>query len=293
LPVLNAQTLLLDNFTSDTALDASLWTNQAPVLDALDVIYGSEWLAPTLSFGPSGMQMSGINAEDEFAALASVQTYSPPLTLSVTVEGIIANGNPFEILLVNDDLSCRMSVTGNLNSANTPFYGIKVNYTGSGPSFGGGDVFFGQPTTNTPYTVQLSVDETGTGTALLADTNGVILALETELPVGTAAVHVVLAQREGQPNTVGTNIAIWNCASVVSGSIPPVQVAPTALQSWTASGFTMMLQGPIGSNYLIETSIDLRQWSPLTNIISTNTPFFFHDSQGGNTRFYRAKLDPN
>ncbi len=244
---------------------------------------------------PYGMQMSGINAEDEFAGLASVQTYSPPLTLSVTVEGIIANGNPFEVLLVNSDLSSGISLTGNLNDANNPFYGIWLNYAGSGTSFHllGSDLFSSSPTTNTPYTVQLSVDETGSGTALLADTNGDILALETELSVGTAPFNVVLAQREGTPNTVGTNIAVWNCASVVSGSIPPVQVAPTTLQSWTASGFTMMLQGPIGSNYLIESSIDLHEWSPLTNIISTNTPFFFHDSQGGSMRFYRAKLEPN
>jgi hypothetical protein len=187
-----------------------------------------------------------------------------------------------------------MSILGNLNSANDPFYGMWVNYTGSGISFLlKGDLLFSEPTTNTLYTIQISVDGTGAGTALLADTNGDILALETELAVGTGPFYVVLAQREATPNTVGTNIAVWNCASVVSGAIPPVQVAPTTLGDWSESGFTMMLQGPIGSNYLIETSTDLRQWSLVTNIISTNTPFFFQDSEGGRNRFFRAKLDTN
>lgn len=221
LPVLAAQTLLLDNFTSDTALNTSLWTNQSPVLDALLANYASKWVAPTLSFGPGGMQMSGVNAEEEFTGLASVRTYSAPLTMTVTVEGTIANGNPFELLLVNNDLSSRMSLLGNLNSANDPYYGIWVNYKGSATPFHmGGDLFFSQPTTNTPYTMQLSVDGTGHATARLADTNGNFV--RTDLLVGTGPFYVVLAQREGLPVTVGTNIAIWHSISVVTGTNPPV-----------------------------------------------------------------------
>jgi hypothetical protein len=239
LPVVAGQTLLLDDFASDTALNTSLWTTQSRVLGALLANYTSQWVDPTLSFGPGGMQMSGIGAENEFTGLASVQTYSPPLTLAVTVEGIIANGNPFELLLVSSDLSSRMSLSGNLNSANPPYYGIWVNYTGSGTTFHmGGDLFFSKPTTNVPYTIQLSVDEAGNGTALLADTNGDLLCLRTGLSVGTAPFYAVLAQREGQPNTVGTNVAVWHRASVVQGArktTPAGHCTSTAQRSTTPS----------------------------------------------------------
>jgi hypothetical protein len=229
LPVVTGQTLLLDNFTSDTALNTSLWTNQTPVLDALLTNYTSDWVAPKLSFGPGGMQMSGVDAENQFTGLASVQTFSPPLTLTVTVEGTVANGNPFEVLLVSKDLSSRMSLTGNLNDANNPYHGIWVNYTSSGITFHmGGDLFLAKPATKTVYTMQLSVDATGNGTALLANANGDLLSLRTGLSVGTGPFYVVLAQREGLPQTVGPNTAIWHRASVVRGAIPPVQIAPAA-----------------------------------------------------------------
>jgi hypothetical protein len=62
---------------------------------------------------------------------------------------------------------------------------------------------------------------------LLADANGELLSLRAGLAVGTAPFSVVLAQREGLPQTVGKNIAIWHRATVVHGAIPPVKVAPT------------------------------------------------------------------
>src|ERR1700722_1683060 len=227
LPVVSGQSLLQDDFTSDTALNTSLWTNQSPVLDALLTNYTSAWMAPKLSFGPGGMQMSGVDAMEEFTGLASAQTFTPPLTLTVTVEGAVANGNPFEVLLVNKDLSSMMSLIGNLNPANDPFYGIWMNYTHSGIMLHErGEVLFAQPAIKTVYTIQFSVDATGKGTVLLADANGELLSLRTGLAVGTAPFHVVLAQREGLPQTVGKNIAIWHRASVARGAIPPVKAAP-------------------------------------------------------------------
>jgi hypothetical protein len=68
--------------------------------------------------------------------------------------------------------------------------------------------------------MQLSVDGTGHATARLADTNGNFV--RTDLLVGTGPFYVVLAQREGLPVTVGTNIAIWHSISVVTGTNPPV-----------------------------------------------------------------------
>jgi hypothetical protein len=113
-----------------------------------------------------------------------------------------------------------MSISGNLNSSNSPYYGIWLNYTGSGTTFHmGGDLFFSKPATNAPYTIQLSVEGAGNGTALLADTNGDLLCLRSGLSVGTTPFYVVLAQREGQPSTVGTNIAVWRRASVVKGTM--------------------------------------------------------------------------
>ncbi len=156
--MVNGQTLLLDTFASDANLNSSLWSASAPILSTLASNYGSARINPVLKFGPAGMQMSGVAAKNVFTGIASRQTFAPPFTLTVTATGEIAHGLPFEAFLVSSNLSSRLSFSGNLNSANDPYYGMWLNYTGSGTSFLlEGSKFFAAPSTNSPYTFQLSV----------------------------------------------------------------------------------------------------------------------------------------
>jgi hypothetical protein len=56
------------------------------------------------------------------------------------------------------------------------------------------------------------------------------------------------------------------------------------------NGLSLMLQGPVGSNYTVEASTNLFHWLPITNFVSTNSPVYFHDPAALNytRRFYRA-----
>ncbi|HUJ11426.1 MAG TPA: family 16 glycosylhydrolase [Verrucomicrobiae bacterium] len=213
----------VDNFTSDSILNTALWTTDSGLLSALAVAssdVGSTLITPTLSFGPTGMQMSGVNSTYELAGIQSLSTFAPPITLNITVAGTVANGNPFDVFLVSSDLSQRIDISGNLNSANGDYYGVWVNYTGSGLGLWQlGDLFYGSPSTGVFYTIQISVGTDGNASISLADANGNTLASQDGLPVGTGPFYIVLAQREGLPYTVGPNVAIWQSASVTaSGS---------------------------------------------------------------------------
>jgi hypothetical protein len=65
-----------------------------------------------------------------------------------------------------------------------------------------------------------------------------------------------------------------------TGTAPPL----------TTNGFNLMLQGPIGSNYVIQASGDLFNWQAFTNFSSTSWLTFFKDPAATNYpyRFYRV-----
>ena len=73
---------------------------------------------------------------------------------------------------------------------------------------------------------------------------------------------------------------------------PPMKLGLTTGQSLGSNGFSAMLYALPGLNYEIDASTDLFNWQPLTNFLSTNSPFFFLDSSATNygQRFYRAVM---
>ena len=73
------------------------------------------------------------------------------------------------------------------------------------------------------------------------------------------------------------------------------EVAPPVLGTGTASplttsAFNLMLQGPIGSNYLIQASGNIFNWQTFTNFSSTSWLASFSDPAATNYsyRFYRV-----
>jgi len=74
--------------------------------------------------------------------------------------------------------------------------------------------------------------------------------------------------------------------------VSPVVLGFGSSQPWSANGLSLMLQGPIGSNYQIQASTDLLEWLPITNFVITNAPFYFNDPASTNyiRRFYRAVI---
>jgi hypothetical protein len=71
--------------------------------------------------------------------------------------------------------------------------------------------------------------------------------------------------------------------------VPPV-LAVGSPPPLGASGFNLMLQGPIGSNAVIQASSDLVNWQTITNILSTTWLTYFTDPTAINkpNQFYRV-----
>ena len=59
-----------------------------------------------------------------------------------------------------------------------------------------------------------------------------------------------------------------------------------------ANGVDLILQGPTGSNYEIDASTDLFDWSPVTNFILPGSPFYFSvpPVTNANQGFFRAVM---
>lgn len=80
-------------------------------------------------------------------------------------------------------------------------------------------------------------------------------------------------------------------------NVPPVPVtlSVAGAQAWSTNGFCLVLQGPIGSNYLIEATSDLSSatnWRPILYFAVTNSPVYLSDPTSTNymQRFYRAVM---
>ncbi|MGH7976743.1 MAG: hypothetical protein ACREC8_08770 [Limisphaerales bacterium] len=69
--------------------------------------------------------------------------------------------------------------------------------------------------------------------------------------------------------------------------VPPV-LAPGSTAPLTTNGFNLMLQGPVGSNSVVQASADLVNWQAITNFSSATWLTYFNDSAATNYphRFY-------
>jgi hypothetical protein len=76
------------------------------------------------------------------------------------------------------------------------------------------------------------------------------------------------------------------------GTSPSISLGFGLTQPWTSNGLSLMLQGPVGSNYIIQASTDLMSWQPITNFTTTTSPFYFSDPAATNYdhRFYRGVM---
>ncbi len=72
--------------------------------------------------------------------------------------------------------------------------------------------------------------------------------------------------------------------------VPTLAVGPT--NGFSGAGFSFVLSGPQGSNYIIEASNDLRLWSPTAFLAPGTMPYVFFDpgATNQNARFYRAVM---
>jgi len=205
-----AQNLLQDNFTQDASLNQTLWSTGTPLLSALAKSEGT-WEAPQIGFSRSGMTMSGVAGNSEFTGVQSNQSFAPPFAVEVTVMGVVANGNAFWFRLVSADLSHHLTVYGNLNPQNTPYYELGAE------SNSATKVLDANPSVNVWYTIGIGVDATGQTTVNLVDPTGTLLGSTGVGAIGTGPFYLVLGQYEGLPRTVGPNTCTWGQVVVSAG----------------------------------------------------------------------------
>ena len=298
-----AQLLLHDNFTGETALPEQEWTIQSSLLNSLAAAISDPPLTnvrPMLNFGYYGMQMTGVTNIYEFTGIQSVANFTPPFTLITKVNGLVASGCPFAIFLVNSNLTQWLNLQGNVSSINSGYYGVWLNYTGLGKTVGSRGVsLFASPSTNVLYTVQFSIASDGTASASCTDAYGVGGALSGFM-AGRGPFYVILAQKEGYPSVPGPNAAVWESDALGYGTSPPplppvlsLNLGPAPI--WSTNGMSLELTGPYGS-YVVEAVSNLSaplRWQTVQYYSSSNWSFRFDftDSLATNYggRFYRAR----
>jgi formylglycine-generating enzyme required for sulfatase activity len=183
---------------------------------------------------------------------------------------------------------------------------IAPNFNGLFPVQVAGFVPLGTPGTNADMRVTVTnltaLAQTGTLTLTLTNTT---LALGTNLaqpftvaaagstnldfslpggvPAGQYAVTGLLSMNGGNGQVL---------AGVYTMPALPFWLSPGPAPLWSTNGLSLSLQGPVGSNYLIQVSTDLVTWTPLRYFGITNSPFYFNDATATNAsvQFYRAVI---
>ncbi len=203
---------LVDNFTTDSMLNGSLWTNNSSFLSNLANASSSPpatFVVPILTFSHLGMEMTGLSQDYETTGVQSLATFSAPFKVATTVEPTQGTANPFEIFLANADLTQFLTVTCNVSSSYDGMWAEAPNVPGQGQLWQLGEQFQPPitPALNTVYQIRMSVDALGGATVSIAS-RGVVLGSLTNLQPGTGPFYLVLGQRIGNAVT-GSQVAYW------------------------------------------------------------------------------------
>lgn len=206
--------LLSDQFSSDPSLNTAVWTTDTPLLTSMaanaSFILTSTWMEPQISFSSAGMTMTGVRGDYQFTGLQSVQSFTPPFSIQAFVDSSVANGNPFELHLITQDMRERLSVVGNVGKQNAGYYGMWLSC--NGPLM---DLFthvnlYSTPDINVWYLITMTVDSQGMASATLRNARGTVLGSRTGMNLGAGPFYVVLSQYEGLPSSgPGPNSATW------------------------------------------------------------------------------------
>jgi serine/threonine protein kinase len=209
-----------DDFWGDTVLHPT-WTTRSRLLTDLATTATSDlplkFEAPELNFAArSGMEMTGANGAYQFTGIASTQAFTPPLTVNATARAVVSHGDTFAIYLVKRSLN--QWVSGALSQGR--FLGLTFDSvngpTGPAPPKCNvqPDLLYATPSVGVDYSVSLIVDRAGTANVTVRDSSGSVLAQRARHDIGRGPFVLVLAQREGLPEAIGPNVALWKKVTV-------------------------------------------------------------------------------
>ena len=238
---------LSDDFTHDTGLNASLWQVNGPVGSVLGPKDAGVTLVPLApAFSSRGMEIAQVNNRQEVGTIQSIESFAPPFTASAVVEGTISNGHTFGFAVASANAASGVLVYGNVNDTNCShlgdcgdpsvcgvsgnaaippnqcYYGInaKIGQDGNWSS-GGRTKLYLTPSANVAYTLQISVDASGSARFSISQGGQAVGSVGTA-QVGTGPFFIILEQAEGSPVESGrANQAYWMSASLGAISSPP------------------------------------------------------------------------
>ena len=247
--------LLYDDFTHDTSLNSSLWQINGPV----GTVFGPDEVGTSIitlvpSFSSQGMMIDQINGSEEVGTIQSVDSFTPPFTVTAVVEGTISNGHTFGFAITTFNASYGVVVYGNLNPTNcshlgdcndpsvcgTPansnipagqcYYGIDAKIGLGNGTWTRAAKLYQTPNVNITYTVQISVDTSGSAQYSVSQAGQSLGQFTSQ--VGTGPFYVILEQGEGAPVAhPGPNQAYWFSVAMNSGA-----TTFTTTSSVTSSG---------------------------------------------------------
>lgn len=185
------------------------------------------------------MEIAQANDKFEVGTIQSIMSFTPPFSMNAVVEGTLSNGHTFVFGIASANASYGVEITGNLNSTNcsnlgdcgnpatcgTPaspaipgnqcYYGIDAKTGTGGGGWASAAKLFLTPSVGVVYTVQISVD--GSGSAQYSVSQGGHVLGESTAQVGTGPFYIILDQSEGAPvASPGPNQAYWVSVSLTS-----------------------------------------------------------------------------
>jgi hypothetical protein len=192
--------------------------------------------------------------------------------------GTIANGVPFALYIVSDDLHQSLRAEGNLNPHNGPYYGMSIT-----PEKGQGAKVSRDVSVKRWYTVEFAVDANGLGTATVSDSQGTNVLSKADMPIGLGPFFILLVQREGAPYTVGANEAVWSSVELSPSAVSTASgsaITPSA-QPAVISEQQQVARVPAGAAKQDIRSIDFQNFSYESKCLDENAPAnLIHVSKG-------------
>jgi hypothetical protein len=206
--------IMSDNFTTDSSLNQSLWSENSSLLLSMGPGISSppdQYIPASLTFGSTGMTLSGVNGTYQYAGLQSTKELTAPFTVSASVSVAVADGNPFALILGTAPGNWA-GLWGNVNSQNGNYYGINLSSSASSAV----DHVYTAPQTDTWYVLKIEVSSSGLTTFTVLSSSGQVLGSASGPNLGSNPLSLLLMQIEGLPNTTGPNVATWGAIRVGS-----------------------------------------------------------------------------
>gem|GEM_PF-1131271 len=242
-----------DDFTRDKSLNETVWQLNGPTGSLFgpdDVGSSCQLIAPSPTFSSAGMGIAETSNRCEASTIQTVESFTPPFNATAVVEATVSNGHTFVFAISSEDADSGISIIGNLNpdncshlgdcgdpatcgipanssiAPNRCFYGIDVK-TGTALGWPRSPKLYLTPSLNVYYTVQFSVNASGTAEYSISE-GGKVLGTSSA-HVGAGPFYVILGQEEGSPDSSpGPNQAYWKSA-MIDSPLPPsmLRVYPT------------------------------------------------------------------